>query len=272
MMSAQREAWEVGELERIFALPNDAEETMLDHTNPETIRLLTAALDDTERIMRRAGKPGAWCFGCGYDAELAPCKCGFGSSFGCQNTRLCAGCREAHEYISRVLGKMFGAEVNSRINGVRNATYRNLWNAADDLSENEPPTKRSEALKLELAAAEPSEDDPRDFFRTITNAFRTSDFFAFQALAKALKTREDYELRNMLRKALDPRSATQKQADRIARCQMLGLAVINRGGSKKTGAVERIGRTKTRTTADGNDSSANPDAVSRYLKFRDGGR
>src|ERR1700734_2237686 len=101
---------------------------------------LSAALELRQSRIRKAG---SWCFFCADEHSLARCGCPMPESLGCLGQRVCSACATAHRAIAGHLRKMFAAPRVDRVSSVRAKLHRQLFGAAEELSDAGTPLEKS---------------------------------------------------------------------------------------------------------------------------------
>jgi hypothetical protein len=292
VITEARRTLEILELETIYSLPSDGEETMLEN-DAEVLRLLDAAIKDQEIILARRGRSGGFCFCCGEDAPRSICACQFENDFGCTGERLCTICRDAHHAVAAYVAKMFSAERTEDFDSVQYKKYNLLCRCAMELAERNNPIHKSQELYDSLnTTADPLWDDATEFVANTLAAFKKVRFLDFQALAREITKREDRMLHRMMEKAFAKpvRTRSPEQTRRLELDKVLRKTIAKHPGAfaDKTlaeGCYEcESGRCKIhpRSRAQARESfkadqraafsGADPDVLSHYLNFRDGKR
>jgi hypothetical protein len=156
--------------------------------------LLLALSGDIELRQSRIRKAGSWCFFCADDHSLARCGCSMPESLGCHGQRVCSDCANAHRALVGHLRRMFKAPIVDRSSCVRAKLHRQLFGAAEELSDAGTPLEKT--LHHFLAQADPYDDEKPHFKGTVVDAFEQSKFSDFQGLARELAREIDSDLVN----------------------------------------------------------------------------
>lgn len=153
-------------------------------------QMVEVALREEGGAQRRIGKdwPNYSCFFCGHHSDsLGPCGCSFPESFRCTKLKsVCPDCREAHKFVAAHLDKMFSERTAQRVDSRRSAAYRFLRDALEAIAERLADSQATRLRSHLGRHADPFDDDAARFRAATLDAFRVSNFFDFQALAREI--------------------------------------------------------------------------------------
>jgi hypothetical protein len=151
----------------------------------------------------RVRTQGEWCFMCGAGHSLGTCRCSFPESLQCHEQKMCLDCRSAHKFVAEHIKEMLSAKRSDRSSSIRTKKFFQLHNAAETVEEQSSNVERrapdwpiERNLTCSLADATPWDDTNAEFRGAVLGAFRAVKFSEYRALAKALQSEKEAELRH----------------------------------------------------------------------------